>query len=87
MMRSEALDKFNDAVIKKAIALIDKDRMAGELSAIIEEEMSEEFNRMIGRGMDLESWLMYELLNTSTPAGKQFSKALTDITKRMAAAI
>lgn len=86
-MRNEILDKFNDKVVKDAIKLVDTESLAQALAKKIEQEMLNGFDSMLENGFDFEFWLMEELVNKNTAAGKQFNKALENIAKRMAKAI
>mgnify|MGYP003676756347 FL=1 len=86
-MRNEAIDKFNDKVIKEALQQVDQDKMAKVLAAKIEKEMLASFDAMLENNFDFEDWLSEELHNTKTVAGKAFQKAMTGIAKRMAEAI
>ena len=86
-MRNEAIDKFNDKVIKEALQQVDQDKMAKVLAAKLEKEMLASFDAMLEDNFDFEYWLREELQNTKTVAGKAFQKAMTGIAKRMAEAI
>lgn len=86
-MRNEAIDKFNDKVIKEALQQVDSTKMAKALAVKIEKELLASFDAMIENDFDFEYWLSEELQNTKTPAGKAFQKAMTGIAKRMAEAI
>ena len=86
-MRNEAIDKFNDKVIKEALQQVDRDKMAKALATKIEKEMLASFDAMLEDNFDFEYWLREELQNTKTVAGKAFQKAMTGIAKRMAEAI
>ena len=86
-MRNEAIDKFNDKVIKEALQQVDRDKMAKALAVKIEKELLASFDAILENNFDFKDWLSEELQDTKTPAGKAFQKAMTGIAKRMAEAI
>jgi len=86
-MRNEALDQFNDEVIKIALKSLDKDKLAKKLAASIEKKMTEEFESLTDNGLDFEYWITDMLTSDSNPAGKAFNQAIQDITRRMAESI
>lgn len=86
-MRSEAIDKFNDQVIKKALAQIDQDTMAQALKQKIEKALTEGFDSVLENGFDFEYWLQEELTNEKTKSGKAFKKAVESMTLKMAEAL
>ena len=86
-MKHDALDEFNNKVIKEAIKQIDAEKMAEVLAGKIEKAMTEAFDQVLENGFDFECWLNDELTNEKTVSGKAFKKAMNNIAKRMAEAI
>ena len=86
-MKNDVILDFQEEIIKKAVKLVDKDKMAKELSKILEKEVGNQWKRLIEDGIDLEYWITDMLTNKNTAAGKTFEKAIKDITKRMADSI
>lgn len=86
-MKSEAIQKLEDEVTAKAIALINTDELAKKMAKKLEEAIADAYDRVLEGGFDFEYWLQEELQNEKTVAGKAFSKAMKAIAKRMAEAI
>lgn len=85
-MKNEELDKLETKLIKLAVKEIDLDKMAKALAKKIEESLKDRIDQLDNH-IDFDYWIQEELTSTTTPAGKIFHKALTDITKRMATSI
>lgn len=86
-MRSEAIDKFNEQIINKALKLVDQEQMALALKAKIEKELIEAFDQLCESQFDFEYWLQEELTSEKTKAGKVFKKAVESMTLKMAEAL
>lgn len=84
---NQAIQDFETQIVKKAIKQIDQDALAKKLAKVIEGKMSKEIEFALDDRARIGDWLMDELTNENTEAGKVFNKAIAQITKKMAKAI
>lgn len=80
-------EELNERIILKAIKHLDEDALAKKLAKKMTERLSQDFEFIVQNDVDISHWIMEELTDEKTVAGKRFSKAIASITKRMADSI
>ena len=86
MRNNEEFKKLEDEVTTKAIAMINTDAMAEKLAKKMQSEIESNFNDYLN-DFDLGCWLIGQLEDNTTVAGKAFEKAMSKIAKNMVKAI
>lgn len=87
MDTDNVLNALHDEVIKLALQKVDTDALATELAGRIQKATSEALDLAFEDSNTLQNWIIDELADTKTSAGKQLHKALAKIATRMVKAV
>lgn len=85
-MSNEALTKLQDKIMAEAIKGINIEPLVKKLTKKLEDEIISSHEQCLDN-IDLAYWMREELEDTTTKAGKAFSKAVSGIAEKMAKSI